>query len=71
MVDRGRFNDMSDLQYLDERIRSQAPLRKKTPLPKGFQLTEWSVLCGRGKNCFNHGKLIQVVYVRPAVHSMH
>jgi hypothetical protein len=67
MVDRGRFNDMSDLHYLDDRIRSQAPLRKKTPLPKGFQPNEWSVLCGRGKNSFNHGKLIQVASMRPTV----
>jgi hypothetical protein len=66
MENRGRFLDMIDLHYLDERIRSHAPLRrsKTTPLPKDFQPSQWSVLwCGHGRTSFNHGEFMHYRYL--------
>jgi hypothetical protein len=55
MVDRGTFtNIMHDLDFVDERVRSHAPIDNMTPMPEGWQPDNWSVICGRGKECFEH-----------------
>ena len=59
MVDRGSFsNYMNDLTHVDGRVRSNAPLDKNTPLPENWIPDKWSVICGRGKECFDHCKLV-------------
>ena len=55
MVDRGSFsNMMNDLTFIDERVRSHAPLDDMTPLPEGWKPNNWSVICGRGRDIFDH-----------------
>lgn len=57
MVDRGSFTNMlTDLSFVDERVRSQAPIDRMTPLPDDWTPNSWSVICGRGKECYEHGK---------------
>jgi hypothetical protein len=55
MVDRGTFTDfMNDLSFVDERVRSHAPIDSNSPLPEHWVPDSWSVICGRGKECFEH-----------------
>ena len=55
MVDRGSFtNIMNDLTFLDERVRSHVPIERMTPLAIDWQPDNWSVICGRGKECYEH-----------------
>ena len=53
MVDRGTF-DINNLVFVDERIRATAPVPKNNALPESWTPGPWSVLCGRGKECYNH-----------------
>ena len=65
MVDRGSFsNFMNDLTHVDGRVRSNAPLDKNTPLPEKWIPDKWSVICGRGRECFDHCKLVVILYIR-------
>ena len=52
MVDRGSFSFKNNLTFVDERVRSHAPVSKNVVLPEGWTPSPWSVLCGRGKDCF-------------------
>ena len=55
MVDRGSFsNMMNDLSFIDERVRCHAPLDRMTPLPAHWKPDNWSVVCGRGRDAFDH-----------------
>jgi hypothetical protein len=55
MVDRGTFtNIMHNLDFVDERVRSHAPIDNMTPMPERWQPDNWSVICGRGRECFEH-----------------
>ena len=55
MVDRGSFsNIMNDLSFIDERVRCHAPLERMTPLPTMWKPDNWSVICGRGRDAFDH-----------------
>jgi hypothetical protein len=56
MVDRGSFSDMRHLGFVDDCIRSYAPVDAKISLPDDWVPSPWSVICGRGKECFDHGK---------------
>jgi hypothetical protein len=57
MVDRGSFSsDMSKLSFVDDRVLSYAPMVSETPLPDHWQPDAWSVICGRGKGCYDHCK---------------
>ncbi len=56
MVDRGSFRDMSHLSFVEDRLRSFAPTNTKTSLPDDWVPNAWSVICGRGKECYDHGK---------------
>ena len=54
MVDRGSFSMMNKLAFIDERVRAHAPVSRNEELPESWTPQPWSVLCGRGKDCFNH-----------------
>lgn len=57
MVDRGTFtNMMNDLSFVDERVRTHAPVDSMTPLGPGWQPDKWSVICARGKDSYDHCK---------------
>jgi hypothetical protein len=47
---------MSDMSYLDDGIRSQATFYKKAAMPKEYEPDSWTVICGRGKDFFNHSE---------------
>lgn len=53
-VDSGCLKMKQNSQCLDERVLTHAPVEKMTPLPDGFQPSNYDVICGRGKSCFNH-----------------
>ncbi|CAB9514806.1 Nitrilase family, member 2 [Seminavis robusta] len=52
MVDRGCFKQQ-EIQFLDEKITIKALVKSKK-LPESFAPDNWSVICGRGKECYNH-----------------
>ena len=54
MVDRGSFSMMNKLAFIDERVRAHAPVSRNEELPESWTPQPWSVLCGRGKDCFDH-----------------
>jgi|Transcript_3628 hypothetical protein len=55
MVDRGCLDmNNKNMGLVDERILAHAPVEKMTPLPVEFQPSNYDVICGRGKSCFNH-----------------
>ena len=67
MVDRGSFTNannvfsINDLTHVDDRVRSiNVPFKKNTPLPIGWSPDKWSVICGRGKECFDHCKFFKI-----------
>ena len=45
---------MNDLSFVDERVRCHAPLDRMTPLPTMWKPDNWSVICGRGRDAFDH-----------------
>jgi hypothetical protein len=55
MVDRGSFRDLSHLSFVDDRVRSFAYTNIKKSLPDDWAPNAWSVICGRGKECYDHG----------------
>lgn len=52
MVDRGNFTQQ-EIRFLDESIVIQSKLEARS-LPADFQPDNWSVICGRGKECYTH-----------------
>mmetsp|Transcript_28067 Transcript_28067/g.39453 ORF Transcript_28067/g.39453 Transcript_28067/m.39453 type:complete len:231 (-) Transcript_28067:96-788(-) len=55
MVDRGCLDmNNKNIGLVDERILAHAPVEKMTPLPEDFKPSNYDVICGRGKSCFNH-----------------
>ena len=58
MVDNGSFNPgnivVNELNHVDERVRDIVPLERNTPLPQGWVPGNWSIICGRGKECYDH-----------------
>ncbi|CAB9502990.1 Nitrilase family, member 2 [Seminavis robusta] len=52
MVDRGNFKQQQ-ICFLDESIVIQAKMDSKN-LPPSFKPDNWSVICGRGKECYGH-----------------
>ena len=54
MVDRGSFSFVNNLTFIDERVRSHAPISKNQEMPENWTPQPWSVLCGRGKDCYEH-----------------
>ena len=58
MVDRGsltnRNHDLS--RFVGEEIRSFLPVPEARLLPADFEPNPWTVICGRGKTSFNHGR---------------
>jgi len=60
MVDRGSFAVYNnDLSFVDERVRAYIPQVEDRLLPRGFELSPWTVICGRGRECYNNGKNTQ------------
>ena len=50
-------NFACDLSFVDERVRSHAPVDSMTPLPMNWQPDTSSVICGRGRDAYNHSTL--------------
>ena len=40
---------------IDDRNGNTIPVDRATPLPPGYTPGPWTVICGRGKQWFNHG----------------
>lgn len=58
MVDRGsllKFQLPANYDFLDS-VRACYAADKRTALPADFEPSDWTVICGRGKDSFNHGK---------------
>ena len=51
-------NFACDLSFVDERVRSHAPVDSMTPLPMNWIPDNSSVICGRGRDAYNHSTLI-------------
>ena len=41
------------------RAGTTIPVDRATPLPPGYTPGPWTVICGRGKQWFNHGELLR------------
>lgn len=55
MVDRGSFTNFSnDLSFVKPEVRSVAPVDSMVPLPEDFEPDNYSVICARGRDAFNH-----------------
>jgi len=44
-----------DLSFVDDRVRVFQRMNNLF-LPFDFHPSHWTVICGRGRNCYNHGK---------------
>ena len=53
MVDKGNLN-WKMIPVVDERIKKQAPIARGSNLPDGFEPGPWTVMCGRGRDCYNN-----------------
>ena len=53
MVDRNANFKTQEICFLDETITIHGRTARKR-LPSNFTPSNWSVLCGRGKDCYNH-----------------
>ncbi|CAB9502262.1 Nitrilase family, member 2 [Seminavis robusta] len=53
MVDRISNFKTQEICFLDETITIQGRVNQ-TRLPSDYEPTNWSVICGRGKDCYNH-----------------
>ncbi|CAB9502991.1 Nitrilase family, member 2 [Seminavis robusta] len=54
MVDRGHLDQQVNIRFQEEEgITINAPVRQRF-MPHGFEPTEWSVICGRGRDCYDH-----------------
>lgn len=55
MVDRGSFKQQEIVFLDDERITIHANV-ESSALSKNFEPDNWSVIIGRGKECYDHSK---------------
>ena len=55
MVDRGQIEAQVNIlfEHDDETVTINAPVSKRL-LPASFQPTEWTILCGRGRDAYDH-----------------
>lgn len=55
MVDRGHIDQQVNIHFEeeDESVTINAPVRRGV-MPSSFEPTEWSVICGRGRDCYDH-----------------
>ena len=56
-------NFACDLSFVDERVRSHAPVDSMTPLPMNWIPDNSSVICGRGRDAYNHSTLLLRAFV--------
>jgi hypothetical protein len=56
MVDRGTLDMMRHHDFIDPRVRSQAPDEKMAPLSPAFNPGNWDVISMMGRESYEHGK---------------
>ena len=58
MVDKHNNGWKKLINFVDEKIKAQAPVERMTLLPESFQPNSWTVICGRKRGCYDSGKVV-------------